>query len=288
MNWRKEVALTMTEEKKQTAPQEMSAEEVMKKYDKESDKRNPVGAWHYIISGICILFACFQLYTAIFGVLDAHLQRTIHLMFGLTLIFLLYPGRKSWSRSSMNPIDVICALLGIGTTGYLLLNYQELVLRAGLNTQTDIIVGIIGVLMVFEATRRTVGWPMLTVALIFVAYAFLGPYMPGILAHRGVGFDELVSHLFFTTEGIFGVPMGVSSTFIYLFILFGAYLDATGLGKFFIDMANALAGWAIGRSVKRSDGDSFRFVCSKRCWYRIFYDSHDEKTGLSSFLCRSS
>ena len=97
----------------------------------------------------------------------------------------------------MNPIDVICALLGIGTTGYLLLNYQELVLRAGLNTQTDIIVGIIGVLMVFEATRRTVGWPMLTVALIFVAYAFLGPYMPGILAHRGVGFDELVSHLFF-------------------------------------------------------------------------------------------
>ena len=250
MNWRKEVALTMTEEKKQTAPQEMSAEEVMKKYDKESDKRNPVGAWHYIISGICILFACFQLYTAIFGVLDAHLQRTIHLMFGLTLIFLLYPGRKSWSRSSMNPIDVICALLGIGTTGYLLLNYQELVLRAGLNTQTDIIVGIIGVLMVFEATRRTVGWPMLTVALIFVAYAFLGPYMPGILAHRGVGFDELVSHLFFTTEGIFGVPMGVSSTFIYLFILFGAYLDATGLGKFFIDMANALAGWAIGGPAK--------------------------------------
>lgn len=250
MNWRKEVALTMTEEKKQTAPQEMSAEEVMKKYDKESDKRNPVGAWHYIISGICILFACFQLYTAIFGVLDAHLQRTIHLMFGLTLIFLLYPGRKSWSRSSMNPIDVICALLGIGTTGYLLLNYQELVLRAGLNTQTDIIVGIIGVLMVFEATRRTVGWPMLTVALIFVAYAFLGPYMPGILAHCGVGFDELVSHLFFTTEGIFGVPMGVSSTFIYLFILFGAYLDATGLGKFFIDMANALAGWAIGGPAK--------------------------------------
>ena len=141
-------------------------------------------------------------------------------------------------------------LLGIGTTGYLLLNYQELVLRAGLNTQTDIIVGIIGVLMVFEATRRTVGWPMLTVALIFVAYAFLGPYMPGILAHRGVGFDELVSHLFFTTEGIFGVPMGVSSTFIYLFILFGAYLDATGLGKFFIDMANALAGWAIGGPAK--------------------------------------
>ena len=119
-----------------------------------------------------------------------------------------------------------------------------------MNTPTDIVIGVIGVLLVFEATRRTVGWPMLTVALVFLAYAFLGPYMPGILAHRGVSFDELVSHLYFTTEGIFGVPMGVSSTFIFLFILFGAYLDATGLGKFFIDFANALAGWAVGGPAK--------------------------------------
>ena len=133
---------------------------------------------------------------------------------------------------------------------YLVINYKELVTRAGMNTPTDIVIGVIGVLLVFEATRRTVGWPMLTVALVFLAYAFLGPYMPGILAHRGVSFDELVSHLYFTTEGIFGVPMGVSSTFIFLFILFGAYLDATGLGKFFIDFANALAGWAVGGPAK--------------------------------------
>ena len=240
----------MTEEEKKTQTAGMSAEEVMQKFDKESDKRDPVGIWHYIICAICILFSCFQLYTAIFGVLDAHLQRTIDLCFGLVLIYLLYPARKSWSRKKMNPLDAILAVLSVVATMYLVINYKELVTRAGMNTPTDIVIGVIGVLLVFEATRRTVGWPMLTVALVFLAYAFLGPYMPGILAHRGVSFDELVSHLYFTTEGIFGVPMGVSSTFIFLFILFGAYLDATGLGKFFIDFANALAGWAVGGPAK--------------------------------------
>lgn len=240
----------MTEEKKKAPDTGMSAEEVMQKFDKESDKRDPVGIWHYIICAVCILFSCFQLYTAIFGVLDAHLQRTIHLCFGLVLIYLLYPARKSWSREKMNPLDAILAALSVVATMYLVINYKELVTRAGMNTPTDIAIGVIGVLLVFEATRRTVGWPMLTVALVFLAYAFLGPYMPGILAHRGVSFDELVSHLYFTTEGIFGVPMGVSSTFIFLFILFGAYLDATGLGKFFIDFANALAGWAVGGPAK--------------------------------------
>lgn len=240
----------MTEEKKKAPDAGMSAEEVMQKFDKESDKRDPVGIWHYIICAVCILFSGFQLYTAVFGVLDAHLQRTIHLCFGLVLIFLLYPARKSWSREKMNPLDAILAVLSVVATMYLVVNYKELVTRAGMNTPTDIAIGVIGVLLVFEATRRTVGWPMLTVALVFLAYAFLGPYMPGILAHRGVSFDELVSHLYFTTEGIFGVPMGVSSTFIFLFILFGAYLDATGLGKFFIDFANALAGWAVGGPAK--------------------------------------
>ena len=240
----------MTEEKKKAPDAGMSAEEVMQKFDKESDKRDPVGIWHYIICAVCILFSGFQLYTAIFGVLDAHLQRTIHLCFGLVLIFLLYPARKSWSREKMNPLDAILAVLSVVATMYLVVNYKELVTRAGMNTPTDIAIGVIGVLLVFEATRRTVGWPMLTVALVFLAYAFLGPYMPGILAHRGVSFDELVSHLYFTTEGIFGVPMGVSSTFIFLFILFGAYLDATGLGKLFIDFANALAGWAVGGPAK--------------------------------------
>lgn len=230
--------------------QELSAEEVMQKFDKESDKREMKGFWNILINAICIVFAIFQLYTAAFGILDAHLQRAIHLAFGFLLIFLLYPARKSWSRTSMHPLDVIFALVGAASALYIVVNYQELVLRAGMNNETDFIVGVVGTLMVFEAARRVVGWPMITVAFVFIAYAFFGPYIPGIMAHRGVQVQELFDHLFFTTEGIFGTPMGVSSTFIYLFILFGSYLEATGLGKFFIDLANAVAGWAAGGPAK--------------------------------------
>ena len=230
--------------------QELSAEEVMQKFDKESDKREMKGFWNILINAICIVFAIFQLYTAAFGILDAHLQRAIHLAFGFLLIFLLYPARKSWSRTSMHPLDVLFALIGAGSALYIVVNYQELVLRAGMNNETDFIVGVVGTMMVFEAARRVVGWPMITVAFVFIAYAFFGPYIPGIMAHRGVQVQELFDHLFFTTEGIFGTPMGVSSTFIYLFILFGSYLEATGLGKFFIDLANAVAGWAAGGPAK--------------------------------------
>ncbi|WP_293736432.1 TRAP transporter permease [uncultured Phascolarctobacterium sp.] len=230
--------------------EELSAEEVLQKFDKESNKREMTGIWDKIISAICILFAIFQLYTATFGVLDAHLQRAIHLAFGFLLIFLLYPARKSWSRNKMHPLDVAFALVGAASALYLVVNYQELVLRAGMNNETDFIVGLVGTLMVFEAARRVVGWPMIIVAFCFMLYAFLGPYIPGIMAHRGVEVQEMFDHLYFTTEGIFGTPMGVSSTFIYLFILFGAYLEATGLGKFFIDLANAIAGWAAGGPAK--------------------------------------
>ena len=229
---------------------ELSAEEVLQKFDKESDKREMTGMWNMIISGICIVFAVFQLYTATFGILDAHLQRAIHLAFGFLLIFLLYPARKSWSRSKMHPLDVLFALVGAASSLYIVINYGELVLRAGMNTETVFVVGLIGTLLVFEAARRVVGWPMITVALFFLCYAFFGPYIPGIMAHRGVGIQEMFDHLYFTTEGIFGTPMGVSSTFIYLFILFGSYLEATGLGKFFIDLANAVAGWAAGGPAK--------------------------------------
>ena len=229
---------------------ELSAEEVLQKFDKESNKREMSGLWGYIINGICVLFAAFQLYTATFGILDAHLQRAIHLAFGFLLIFLLYPTRQSWSKTKMNPVDVLFAIVGACSSMYIVVNYNELVLRAGMNTETDFIVGLIGTILVFEAARRVVGWPMIIVAFVFLLYAFFGPYVPGIMAHRGVGLEEMFDHLFFTTEGIFGTPMGVSSTFIYLFILFGAYLEATGLGKFFIDLANAIAGWAAGGPAK--------------------------------------
>ena len=142
------------------------------------------------------------------------------------------------------------AVLGAAAPAYIIYEYQNLVLRAGTVSDMDLAVGIIGIILVIEAARRVVGIPMVCVVLVFIAYAFAGPYMPGVLAHRGLTPAQLVSHLYFTTEGIFGIPLGVSSTFIFLFILFGAYLESTGLGKFFIDIANAIAGWASGGPAK--------------------------------------
>ncbi len=226
------------------------AEDVLKQYDRESDTMEYTGFMAKVVAAIAIAFSVFQLYTATFGVLDAQLQRGVHLGFGMALVFLLYPSRKSWSRHKIHPLDLVLAVLGAAAPAYIILEYQHLVLRAGLVSDTDLAVGLIGILLVIEATRRVVGLPMVCVVLAFLFYAFAGPYMPGVLAHRGLTVSQLVSHLYFTTEGIFGIPLGVSSTFIFLFILFGAYLESTGLGKFFIDLANAIAGWASGGPAK--------------------------------------
>ncbi len=226
------------------------AEAVLKKYDRESNTMQYTTFMAKIVSALAITFSVFQLYTAIFGVLDAQLQRAVHLGFGLALSYLLYPALDSWSRQTIHPLDVILAVLGAAAPAYIVYEYQNLVLRAAMPTELDIVVGVTGILLVIEAARRVVGIPMVCVVLAFLAYAFAGPYMPGVLAHRGLTVNQLVSHLYYTTEGIFGIPLGVSSTFIFLFILFGAYLESTGLGKFFIDAANAIAGWASGGPAK--------------------------------------
>ncbi len=226
------------------------AEAVLKKYDRESNTMQYTTFMAKIVSALAIAFSVFQLYTAIFGVLDAQLQRAVHLGFGLALSYLLYPTLDSWSRQTIHPLDVILAVLGAAAPAYIVYEYQNLVLRAAMPTELDIVVGVTGILLVIEAARRVVGIPMVCVVLAFLAYAFAGPYMPGVLAHRGLTVNQLVSHLYYTTEGIFGIPLGVSSTFIFLFILFGAYLESTGLGKFFIDAANAIAGWASGGPAK--------------------------------------
>lgn len=225
-------------------------EDVLKELEKESRLKEHSGIVGKIITAICLSFTCFQLYTAIFGVLDAHLQRAVHLGFGLALVFLLKPVFNKDHSSSVHPWDLLLAVLGAACPAYIVIQYKELVGRAGLMTTEDYIVGAVGVVLVIEATRRIVGIPMVTVVAIFLAYAFLGPYMPDAISHRGVTPEQLVGHLFFTTEGIFGIPLGVSSTFIFLFILFGAYLESTGLGRFFIDIANAIAGWAAGGPAK--------------------------------------
>ena len=228
----------------------VDAQEVLRKFDKEADYRQLGGFLGRFVAALAIAFSTFQVYTALFGVLDAMIQRSIHLAFAFSLIYLLYPSRKSWSRHRIHPLDACLAVVGAGAPIYILVVYKQLVQRAGSATPLDVVVGVIGVILVLEAARRVVGIPIVIVALVFVAYAFAGPYLPGRFAHRGVDVASLAEHLFFTTEGIFGVPIGVSSTFIFLFILFGAFLEKTGLGQFFIDISNAIAGWASGGPAK--------------------------------------
>ena len=208
-----------------TTPEEnINVEEFMARYDRESDYRRFRGFGKWVVALLAISFSLFQLYTAAFGVLDAHLQRAVHLAFAMSLVFLLYPSRKSWSREHLHWIDGVLAVIATALPLYIVVFYKDLVLRAGMATPTDIVVGALGVLMVLEAARRVVGWPIVIVALVFLGYAFAGPYIPGVFAHRGVSVDLLVDHLYFTTEGVFGIPLGVSATFIFLFILLGAWI----------------------------------------------------------------
>ena len=225
--------------------------ESLKELENESLVKQYGGLFAKFISVFAVCFSIFQVYTGVFGLLDAHLQRAVHLSFGLVIVYLLYPSRKAWRRDrKVRPADIVLAILAGLSPIYIITQYQELVKRAGTMTEIDLIVGVLGVVLVIEAARRVVGVPIVCVVLFFLAYGFLGPYAPGMLAHRGLTLEQLVSHLYFTTEGIFGIPLGVSSSFIFLFILFGAYLESTGLGQFFIDLANALAGWARGGPAK--------------------------------------
>lgn len=224
-------------------------QEVMGKYDKESFYRKLGGKWGIAIAVIATGFSLFHLYTAAFGILPAQLQRSVHLGFVLLLVFLLYPAHKG-KIHKITIADILLAITGTSSAGYIVWNYEALIARAGAFTPVDVVVGAIGILIVMEACRRVVGIPMLVIASIFILYAYFGAYMPGFFNHRGYSIERIITHLWFTTEGILGVPLGVCSTFIFLFILFGAFMEETGIAKLFIDLSNAVAGFAAGGPAK--------------------------------------
>ncbi|MFT9597174.1 TRAP transporter permease [Mesobacillus sp.] len=226
-------------------------QELLEKYDPEAATRKLAGKMGWIVFFGLLAFSVFQLYTSIFGVLTAQLQRSIHLGFALALIFLLFPARKKNLKvKKVAWYDLLLAVIAIAVGVYWPVMIDELVNRVGRLTPLDFYIGIAAILLVLEATRRTVGLPIMIIAAIFMAYALYGPYMPGFLAHRGLDLESLVQTMFFTTEGILGTPLGVSSTFIFLFLLFGAFLVKTGVGQYFNDLAVAVAGKSTGGPAK--------------------------------------
>jgi TRAP transporter 4TM/12TM fusion protein len=223
---------------------------LLAKVDKESTFRKLTGFDARLVYVIAVAWSCFQVYTAMFGMYAAQLQRAIHLSFAFALVFLLYSYSVKKTVNKLRWHDYLFAAFTVYIGLYLVFNYTRLMETAGDYTKFDMVIGICGTLLTLEAARRVVGLPMVMVASSFLLYAYFGSYIPGFFSHRGYSIERIVSHMYFTTEGILGIPLGVSSTFIFLFILFGAFLEKTGIGKLFIDIADAIAGWASGGPAK--------------------------------------
>jgi len=147
-------------------------------------------------------------------------------------------------------MDIALGLLAASCSAYLFVFYQQLALRPGSLITADLVVACIGIPMLLEATRRTLGPPLAIIALLFLVYSVAGPYMPSMLAHRGVSFTALANHQWITTEGVFGIALGVSTSFVFLFVLFGALLERAGAGNYFIQLAFSLLGHMRGGPAK--------------------------------------
>ncbi|MDO4546897.1 MAG: TRAP transporter permease [Clostridia bacterium] len=215
----------------------------MAKYDRESATRTFSGTRQYIFFAICIIFSLVQLYAAFTAKIPATQLRPLHLGFVMLITYLVYPAKKKHRKNDDIPwYDMVLALLAMACCLYIVCQQMELAMRSGNNTTLDIVVGAVLVLLLMESCRRVVGYPILIIGTVFILYAIFGRVMPGFLAHRGFSIKRVVAHLVYTTEGIMGVPLGASATFIFLFVMFGAFLETTHVGQFFIDMANAIAG----------------------------------------------
>ena len=229
---------------------EEEIQELMQNLDREQAYREHKCWRQYVTVIISVVFVFFQLYATLSGKITAQILRATHLAFVQLLAFLLFPATKKMPRNTLPWYDVVLGLAGAACWMYIVINFQELVRRSGNNTVLDIAIAIIGIIILFESCRRIVGLPIMIIAGCFVLYAFCGKMLPGFLHHRGYSLQRVVCHLFYNTEGIMGTPIGACSTFIFLFILFGALLERTGIGHFFIDVCNAIAGGASGGPAK--------------------------------------
>ena len=233
------------------AAKEIDFDELMRKYDTEARFR-VLGGWRgTVIVFLAIAMSCFHYYTAGFGLLAAQKQGAVHLAFTLVLVLLLYPAKSSMSKTSGIPwYDYILAGLGAMSALYLVVNYTALTERAGMPTQIDLIMGGILIAMLLEATRRISNPVLPGLAVFALLYCYFGRYMPEMFSHRGFAVERIINHMYLGTEGIFGTPLEVSSTFVFMFILFGSVLEKTGMGKFIIDLSLAMAGGTTGGPAK--------------------------------------
>jgi len=224
----------------------------------ETGARNPRGAIpKNILFFVPLIWTLFQLWYASplpfifnFIVLNDTEARAIHLAFAVFLAFTAYPTFKSSPRDYIPVQDWVVALVGTFCAAYLFIFYVELSDRPGLPTRLDLIVSVIGLIILLEATRRALGPPLMVVASVFVLYTFFGQYMPSVIAHKGASLVKGMSHYWLSTEGVFGVALGVSTGMVFMFVLFGSLLESAGAGNYFIRCAFAGLGHMRGGPAK--------------------------------------
>lgn len=219
--------------------------------------RHPSGTVARILLWVAVAWSLFQLWYASplpfvfgFGILNDTEARAIHLGFALFLTFLAYPALRSSPRDRVPLLDWVLAVVGGFAGAYLFLFYVQLSGRPGQPTTLDLVTGTVGILLLLEATRRALGLPMVVVACAFIFYTFAGQYMPDVIQHRGASLTKFLNHQWLTTEGVFGIALGVSTSFVFLFVLFGTLLEKAGAGNWMMQISIALLGHLRGGPAK--------------------------------------
>jgi TRAP transporter 4TM/12TM fusion protein len=235
----------MEEEKRRPNEEVVITEEALREAEKyieeeEGPSRRLTGRMDVFITAVAVIMSLVHLYAAI-GIITTQVLRGIHVMFVLFLSFLVFPSLKRF-KNRIIWYDYLLALLGIAVIVYMFIDFEDFIYRSVVPNSWDIIFGIILIFLVLEASRRTTGLIMVGVVIAFIVYAFIGPILPSPWTHRGYDIERLVGHMYMTLEGVFGVPIDVSSTFIILFTIYGAFLEFSGAGKFFIDFSFAAMG----------------------------------------------
>jgi len=219
--------------------------------------RTPKGFAGKLLLWVAIAWSLFQLWYASplpfmvgFGILNDTEARSIHLGFALFLAFTAYPAFGSSSRREIPIADWILALAGAFAGSYLFLFYDQLATRPGQPTMLDLVTAGVGIVLLLEATRRSLGLPMVIVAIFFILFTFAGPYMPAVIQHKGASLSRFLTHQWLVTEGVFGIALGVSTSFVFLFVLFGTLLDKAGAGNWMMQISIALLGHLRGGPAK--------------------------------------
>lgn len=225
--------------------------EIIEKYDRKQKTRNIKNkTLSQLIYWSCIIISLYHLIVSFAGTPATLKHRSLHVSMILFLSYFFYPINDKASREKVPVYDIVLAILSLGVSLYIWIDYPNIIARAGMINTMDLIVGTLLVFLVSDASRRVLGWPLTILSFVFILYGLFGRNLPGIFSHRGYDWPSLVNQFFISTDGIYGTSVGVSSSYIFLFILFGEVMNKSGMGEFFNDISLALAGSGKGGPAK--------------------------------------